>query len=63
MIYFPTYNRGESIVGYTQRCSSNRNLIRVVEEQSVRIELCKDFLREQRKVLNQPFSKGSDKKK
>jgi len=63
MIYFPEYRRGESMVGYTQRCSSNRNLMRVVEELGVRQELCKDVVREQRRVLNQPFSKGNDKKK
>ena len=63
MIYFPEYRRGESMVGYIQRCSSNRNLMRVVEEIGVRQELCRDFVREQRKALNQPFSSKNDKKK
>jgi len=62
MVFFPEYKRGESMVGYTQRCSSNRNLMRVVEEIGVRQALCRDFVREQRKVLNQPFAKNDNKK-
>lgn len=62
MIYFPEYRRGESMVGYTQRCSTNRNLMRVVEEIGVRQELCKDFVREARKLLRQPFVENGKKK-
>jgi len=62
MIYFPSYRRGESMVGYTQRCASNRNLMKVVGTIEVRVELCRDFLREQKKALNQPFSENDKKK-
>jgi len=62
MIYFPEYRRGESMVGYIQRCSSNKNLMNVVGLIGVRQELCRDFVREQRKALNQPFVKNDKKK-
>jgi len=62
MIYFPEYRRGESMVGYIQRCSSNPNLMNVVGQIGVRQELCRDVVREQRRVLNQPFAKNDKKK-
>lgn len=58
MVYFPSYRRGESKVGYIQRCSANPNLMKAVGQIQVRQALCKDFVEEQRKALNQPFVKN-----
>jgi hypothetical protein len=56
--FFPTYRRGESLVGYAQRCSSSRDLVNVVPSPTARIELCREHAQEVRDFQpRQPFSK------
>ena len=63
MKYFPKYRRGESQVGYTQRCRAYPPLVRLVPSQAVRNLLCTDILTESRDLLRQPFDEQSGKKK
>ncbi len=56
--YFPNYRRGESLVGYSQRCSSGRDLMNAVPSPSVRLEMCKEHAEEVRDFQpKQPFEK------
>ena len=61
-LYFPSYRRGESQVGYVARCSSNQSLVRLIPSSTARAELCKDFVKESRKMIGQPFVENDNKK-
>lgn len=56
--YFPTYRRNESLVGYSQRCASGRDITNAVPSPSARLEMCKEHAEEVREFQpKQPFSK------
>ena len=58
--YFPNYTRGESLVGYSQRCSRMADLVNVVDSLSVRLEMCREHAQEVREFQpKQPFSEKS----
>jgi len=54
--YFPRYRRGESLVGYAARCSTNRDLVNAVPSPSARIEMCREYASDMREAIRQPFS-------
>jgi hypothetical protein len=57
MDYLPEYNRGESIVGYTTRCSTGRKMVEEIPQQKTRVSICREHADQSRKLLRQPFKK------
>ena len=53
--YLPPYNRGESLLGYTQRCSTGARMVRDIPTRSVRVQICREFAEHSRNLLRQPF--------
>ena len=62
-MYLPTYNRGESITGYVQRCSSSPDMIKDVGLIGVRRNICKEHAEQVRVAMKQPFSQEQPKTK
>ena len=59
MNYLPDYRRGESLVGYSARCSSGRDLMTAVPSVQARLDICKEHANQMREAMRQPFTSTS----
>lgn len=60
-MYLPIYKRGESISGYVSRCSASADMVKNVDNISVRRNICKEHAEQMREALRQPFTKTERK--